>query len=165
LQSRSVFGTLSSSSSGINIGVPSNVSCLVLPSLPTLPCTGLVPNYDVSRTYSDGVTETARQHILRKHILGTPTLVPPNTIYTGTNGPSSVFTLVQLYNFTTVLLNPLPKNGVYSHTFSKRTITNPDGTAVDFGWIGVDASGNDLYTNKLYLTKDRCTVNTSFPVQ
>ena len=168
LQSRSVFGTLSSSSSGsifgINIGVPTSVSCVVLP---TLPCTGLFPDYDYTRNkpYDDGST-TPRQHITRKHILGTPTATPPNTVYVNPGGypPDEMFTLVQAYNFTTVLLNPIPVNGFFQHTYSKTTQSTPTGT-VEKGWIGIDASGNDLYTNKLSLSADRCRVNTSYPVK
>jgi hypothetical protein len=176
LQSRSVFGTLSSSSSGsifgINIGVPSSVSYLVRPTLPTLPCTGLFPDYDYSRTYTeDGVTETPRQHITRKHILGTPTLGPPeNTVYvsSGLAGnnlpPDEAFILVQGINFTTVFLQWIPTNGYFSHTYKKVTTQRPDGVIVDQGWIGKNVAGNDLYINLLRLSKDQCRVITSYPV-
>jgi hypothetical protein len=173
LQSRSVFGTLSSSSSGsifgINIGVPSSVSCLVRPTLPTLPCTGLFPDYDSQRPYGvppNVITETPRQHITRKHILGTPTLGPPeNTVYINNKPtPDEMFIQVQAYNFTTVFLQWIPTNGYFSHTYKKEVITTPTGT-LEKGFIGTDVAGNDLYTNRLYLSLDRCTVNTSFPTK
>jgi hypothetical protein len=167
LQSRSVFGTLSSSSSdstfGSSIGVPSSVSCLVPPALA---CTGLFPDYDYSNFYKqEGITETPRQHITRKHILGPPTLgSPENTVYVSNNlPPDETFILIQGINFTTVFLQWIPTNGYFSHTYSKVVTQTPSGT-VEKGWIGKDAAGNDLYINKLFLSKDRCRVITSYPV-
>jgi hypothetical protein len=66
--------------------------------------------------------------------------------------------IVQSYNFTTVLLGHRAPDGAFVYTYPKRTIGK-----VDFGLIGTDASGNDLYTNLLRLTTDRCSVNTSYP--
>lgn len=165
IQSRNTFGSLSVTSPGStsNIGIPTSVSCVVLP---TLPCTGLFPDYDYTRTnpYDDGST-TPRQHIINKHINGTPTVTPPNTVYVNPGGYSvdDMFLLVKAYNFTTVFLNPIPVNGAFQHKYSKITQITPTGS-VDKGWIGKDGSGNDLYTNKLYLSADRCRVNTSYPV-
>jgi hypothetical protein len=137
-------------------------------AVPKIPCLGLFPDYDTARVYKkEAITETPRQHITRKHILGTPTATPLNTVYVN---PASypvdeMFTLVQAYNFATVLLNPVPApDGSFQHTYSKITQVIPTGT-VEKGWIGIDASGNDLYTNKLFLSVDRCTVNTSFPTK
>jgi hypothetical protein len=52
-------------------------------ALPHLPCLGLFPDYDTPRLYTqEGITETPRQHIIRRHILGTATLGPPPiTVY------------------------------------------------------------------------------------
>jgi len=166
IQARNTFGSLSVTSPGStsNIGTPTSVSCVVLP---TVPCTGLFPDYDYTRTnpYADGST-TPRQHIINKHILGTPTTTPPNTVYINPGGYSvdDMFLLVKAYNWTTVLLNPFPVKGAFRHTYTKTTQSTPTGI-VEKGFIGKDASGNDLYTNELYLSKDRCRVNTSYPVK
>jgi hypothetical protein len=64
---------------------------------------------------------------------------------------------VQIYNFKTVLLGPKIK-GAYVYTYPKTTING-----VQYGLIGIDASGNDLYTNNVYLSPDRCKAITSFP--
>lgn len=141
------------------------MACSVVPHLPCLG--GLFPDYDTPRLYvADGITETPRQHITRKHIVGPATLAPKNTVYIGDGGFPPAFSLVQKYNFITVLENPFgtpTRTGiVFKHTFQKMTIPTLGGPA-DIGWIGADAAGNDLYTNELYLSTDRCTVNTSFP--
>ena len=181
LQSWSGFGAVSANSSdstfGSNIGVPSTLSCMLLPSLP---CTGLLPNYEVQRVYGavkgvGGVLETAHQHIIRKHISGTATTTPLNTVYiphpgNPGNPVDETFILVQAYNFTTALLNPFPVKGTgyLSHTFTHVTCgPQLPGTGVckEKGFIGIDGAGSDLYTNRLFLSTDRCTVDTSFPTK
>ena len=154
----SVMGPSFTTDTSSNAASTAAAACYVLPHPP---CLGLFPDYDYTRTnpYSDGST-TPRQHIINKHILGTPTATPPNTVYVNPGGypPDEMFTLVQSYNFATVIYNPVPVNGFFRHTY-KKTVTG----TVEKGWIGIDATGNDLYTNTLSLTPDRCRVNTSYP--
>jgi hypothetical protein len=137
-------------------------------AVPKPPCLGLFPNYDFSRPYYGGITETARQHITRKHIVGPPTANPKNTVYIGNGGLPPSFSLIEAYNIYTVLRNPtgsVSGNGLrFTYTFQKQTTLLPGGY-VESGFIGADAANNDLYTNNLFLTSDRCTVNTSFPTQ
>lgn len=105
-----------------------------------------------------------RDSISFGNILGKPSVSPLITVYTGFHGtpPNGIFSLVALYNITTVLTsNPKAKNPL-THTFKKFTLGVPGGS-MDFGFIGVDASGNDLYKNNLFLGSDRCTVDTSYP--
>ncbi len=159
----SSFTTDTSSAAATAAGI----ACYAAIHLP-LPCLGLLPDYDTPRTYRQGnITETPREHITRKHIVGPATAVPLNTVYTseGYTPPlttAQIFRLVQAYNFTTVLLNPFPTPSgtgvVYIHTFQSQS--NPSYSS---GWIGHDAAGTDLYTNNLFLSADRCTVNTSYP--
>ena len=174
LQSWSSFGTLAVRSSNpalsVTIGSPSTVSCM---ATPTDLCTGLFPDYEVQRSYGkvgSQVLETAHQHIVRKHISGTPTVTPLNTVYVANpanpgDPVDETFRLVQAYNFTTVLLNLFQTNNVFTHTFKKTVECGPQlPGCTEKGFIGQDATNTDLYTNKLFLTPGRCSVNTSFPV-
>lgn len=49
------------------------------------------------------------------------------------------------------------------NTYKEIVTPTPTGTE-EKRWIGKDAAGNDLYTNLLRLSKDRCKVNTLYPV-
>jgi hypothetical protein len=132
-------------------------------AIPSIPCLGLWPDYDTKRLYTqEGITETPRQHIIRRHILGTPTLGPPPiTVYANTVGatPDELFSIVQQYNFKTVLLGTKAGAGGLSYTFPSTTIGG-----VTYGLIGKDGAGNDLYTNFFVLSPDRCSAITSYPV-
>lgn len=140
------------------------LACYAAP-LPLYRCLGLFPSYDALHVYTtEGVTETPRDHIIRKHVAGIPTLVPPNTVYTSDGlTPAQAFSAVQRKNFITVLANPLATS-VYRFTFPHIRLPTAGGT-MEAGWIGTDAAGNDLYTNTLYLSPDRCFAITSFPTQ
>jgi hypothetical protein len=131
-------------------------------AVPSFPCLGLWPDYDTPILYKqEGITETPRQHIIRKHILGTPALgPPPNTVYANTVGatPDALFNIVQQYNFETVLLGNKAGGGGLSYTFPSVTIGG-----ATYGLIGKDAAGNDLHTNFFVLSNDRCSAVTSFP--
>jgi hypothetical protein len=132
-------------------------------AIPSFPCLGLWPDYDTPRPYKqDGITETPRQHIMRKHILGAPTLgPPPNTVYANTVGatPDQLFSIVQTFNFNTVLRGNKAGGGGLEYTFPSVTIGG-----VTFGLIGKDAAGNELHTNFFVLSPDRCSAVTSFPI-
>ena len=132
-------------------------------AIPSLPCLGLWPDYNTARLYkNEGITETPRQHIMRKHILGTPTLgPPPNTVYANTVGatPDVLFSIVQQWNFNTVLLGKPGTGGGLDYTFPSVTIGG-----VTYGLIGIDGSGNDVSTNHFVLSPDRCTAITSYPI-
>lgn len=132
-------------------------------AIPSFPCLGLWPDYDTPRLYvTDGITETPRQHIMRKHILGAPTLgPPPNTVYANTVGatPDQLFSIVQQYNFNTALWGNPSKGGGLDYTFPSVTIGG-----VTYGLIGKDGAGNDLSTNHFVLSADRCKAVTSYPI-
>ena len=133
-------------------------------ALPKLPCLGLWPDYDTARTYrSEGVTETPRRHIIRRHISNTPSAGPPPiTVYANTIGatPDQLFSVaVQNYNFHTVLEGHPGSGGGIDYTFKTRTVNG-----VTFGIIGTNAAGADLQTNHFVLSNDRCSVVTSYPI-
>jgi hypothetical protein len=132
-------------------------------ALPHIPCLGLWPDYNTKRYYkSDGITETPREHIIRRHISNTASLgPPPTTVYLNTVGASTdqMFSIVQAYNLHTVLSGNPGKGGGLDYKFPTRTIQG-----VTFGFIGVDGSGNDLQTNHFVLSPDKCSVITSYPI-
>lgn len=140
-----------------------NAAAAACYAIPHIPCLGLFPNYDTPRLYaSEGITETPRQHIIRRHISNTPSLgPPPTTVYANTVGatPDQVFSIVQTYNFHTVLQGKPGKGGGLDYTFPTRTVGG-----VTFGLIGIDGSGNNLQTNHFVLSPDKCSVITSFPI-
>jgi hypothetical protein len=140
-----------------------NTAAAACYTIPHIPCLGLWPNYDTPRLYaSEGITETPRQHIIRRHISNTPSLGPPQTtVYANTVGtaPDQVFSIVQTYNFHTVLQGHPGKGGGLDYTFPTRTVGG-----VTFGLIGIDGSGINLQTNHFVLSPDKCSVITSFPI-
>ncbi len=110
------------------------------------------------------MTETPRQHIIRRHILAAPTLVPFKTTYANPLGLSTdeLFEKVREYNIKKYLASTASQTVVnereYNHTFPPIQLFG-----ITYGLIGIDGAMNQLGTNRLYLSLDRCTVDTSFP--
>lgn len=157
VQSRSLFGSVSALSPGgsSSVGVPSTISCVTLPKFP---CVGLNPNYDVVIAYKNWPTESARAHIIRRHISNTASV--GTTIYANPLNLTvdQMFAQVQRWNQVTWLLSP-GTNGIYTYTWPPIQSGNRIHDV-----IGTDVAGNDLHSNKLVLTSDRCTVITSYPI-
>ncbi len=131
-------------------------------ALPHIPCLGIWPDYDTAILYrAEGVTETPRQHIIRRHISNTASFGPPPTTVYVNPGVSVdfLFSTVQNYNRQTLFKGHPGKGGGIDYTFPAKTVMG-----VTFGVLGQDAAGNQLSTNHFVLSIDRCSVVTSYPI-
>jgi hypothetical protein len=135
-------------------------------AIPKLPCAGSVGfwNYDIPITYNRGKpgekTETAREHIIRRHIANTAsvgTTVYANPLHVPTN---AMFDQVWRWNQLTYWRSA-GTGGQYEFTWPSIPLGNGE---YRLELIGNDVSGNDLHSNHLTVSLDKCSVITSYPV-